>query len=82
MLEMVSSFLKGGSSNTTEIALSTFRQLRTWAMTTVAVFARHNEIVRAERGERPPGTLLAGHYHFLSAESQLRAGSPRASDND
>jgi hypothetical protein len=31
------------------------------AMTTVAVFARHNEIVRAERGERPPGTLVAGH---------------------
>jgi hypothetical protein len=31
------------------------------AMTTVAVFARHNEIVRAERGQRPPGTLVAGH---------------------
>ena len=31
------------------------------AMTTVAVFARHNEIVSAERGQRPPGTLVAGH---------------------
>jgi hypothetical protein len=31
------------------------------AMTTVAVFLRHNEIVRAERGQRPPGTLVAGH---------------------
>jgi len=32
------------------------------AMTTVAVFRRHNEIVRAARGEeRLPGTLVAGH---------------------
>ncbi len=31
------------------------------AMTTVAVFLRHNEIVRTERGEKPPGTLVAGH---------------------
>ena len=31
------------------------------AMTTVAVFLRHNEMVRAARGERPPGTLVAGH---------------------
>jgi len=31
------------------------------AMTTVAVFLRHNEMVRAERGERPPGALVAGH---------------------
>ena len=31
------------------------------AMTSVAVFLRHNEIVRAERGERLPGPLVAGH---------------------
>ncbi len=31
------------------------------AMTTVAVFLTHNEIVRAERGQRPPGPLVAGH---------------------
>ncbi len=31
------------------------------AMTTVAVFLRHNEMVRAERGEKPPGALVAGH---------------------
>jgi hypothetical protein len=31
------------------------------AMTSVAVFLGHNEIVRAERGERPPGPLVAGH---------------------
>ena len=31
------------------------------SMTTVAVFLRHNEIVRAGRGQRPPGTLVAGH---------------------
>ncbi len=31
------------------------------AMTTVAVFLRHNEMVRAERGEKPLGALVAGH---------------------
>ena len=31
------------------------------AMTTVAVFLRHNEMVRAERGDRPLGALVAGH---------------------
>ena len=31
------------------------------AMTTVAVFLRHNEMVRAAREERPPGALVAGH---------------------
>jgi hypothetical protein len=31
------------------------------AMTTVAVFLRHNEIVRAARGRGPPGELVAGH---------------------
>ena len=30
-------------------------------MTTVAVFLRHNEIVRASAQQRPPGTLVAGH---------------------
>jgi hypothetical protein len=31
------------------------------AMTTVAVFLRHNEMVRAQCGVRPPGALVAGH---------------------
>jgi hypothetical protein len=31
------------------------------AMTSVAVFLRHNEIVHAARGEMPRGTLVAGH---------------------
>jgi hypothetical protein len=31
------------------------------AMTTVGVFLRHNEMVRAQRGARSPGPLVAGH---------------------
>jgi len=41
------------------------------AMTTVAVFLRHNEIVRAARGERPPGTLVAGHKKDVVIDNRV-----------
>jgi hypothetical protein len=41
------------------------------AMTSVAVFLRHNEIVRAARGESPPGTLVAGHKKDVVIASKV-----------
>jgi hypothetical protein len=43
------------------------------AMTTVAVFLRHNEIVRAARGDRPPGPLVAGHKKDVVIANKLFA---------
>ena len=41
------------------------------AMTSVAVFLRHNEIVRAVRGEKPPGPLVAGHKKDVVIANRL-----------
>jgi hypothetical protein len=41
------------------------------AMTTVAVFLHHNEMVRAMRGERPLGALVAGHKKDVVIANKL-----------
>jgi hypothetical protein len=41
------------------------------AMTSVAVFLRHNEMVRGARGERPLGTLVAGHKKDVVIASRV-----------
>jgi hypothetical protein len=41
------------------------------AMTSVAVFLRHNEMVRVARGERPPDTLVAGHKKDVVIASRV-----------
>jgi len=41
------------------------------AMTSAAVFLRHNEIVRAQQGERRPGALVAGHKKDIVIANKL-----------
>jgi hypothetical protein len=41
------------------------------AMTSVAVFLRHNEMVRVARGERPLGMLVAGHKKDVVIASRV-----------
>ncbi|MGC8643170.1 MAG: hypothetical protein ACP5XB_25195 [Isosphaeraceae bacterium] len=41
------------------------------AMTTVAVFLRHNELIRAERGNQPLGVLVSGHKKDVVIANKL-----------